>query len=362
MPPAADLSQYRGVWVFLEARHGQLRQVSLQLIGKGRKLADQKGVLLSGVLLGHGVEPLAQEAIGYGADQVYLVEHPLLATYSSRPFTKVLAKLVFELKPEVLLFGGTKNGRDLGGRLHSIIDTGLAADCTQLNMEEDGNLDMVRPAFGGQSLAHILCRKHRPQMASVRQNVFEVPPKQSGGKGQIIRVPAELTERDQDCRLLEFKQFTRTEGIDITEAKTVIAGGFGLGGPEHFKLLKETAELLGAAVGASRKPVDSGWVPKAFQVGQTGRTVRPRLYIAVAISGAVQHLAGMQESGRIVSINTDPHAPILKISDYGIIGDLFEVLPELIAQLRSPLPVPAAAQGLTGGARMAEPAAAKSAG
>lgn len=355
MPPAADLNEHRGVWVFLEVRHGRLREVSLQLLGKGRKLADQKGVPLSGLLLGHNVEPLAQEAIGYGADQVYLVEHPLLATYASRPYTKVLGKLVLERKPEILLFGGTKNGRDLGGRLHSIIDTGLAADCTQLNMEEDGHLDMVRPAFGGQSLAHILCRKHRPQMASVRQNVFEVPPKESGRNGKVIRVPADLTDQDQDCRMLEFKPAVRAEGPDITEANIVIAGGFGLGGPEAFRLLKEAAELLEGAVGASRKPVDSGWIPKIHQVGQTGRTVRPRLYIAVAISGAVQHLAGMQESGRIASINIDPHAPILKISDYGIVGDAFEILPELIAQLRSPVPVPAVAPGNAPAAELAGP-------
>ncbi len=328
-------SEYRGVWIFLEQRRGQLRDVSTQLIGEGRRLAERLGVELTGVLLGTGVAELAREAVEYGLDRVILVEHDLLDIYTSRPYTKVLAYLIEKHRPEIVLFGASKNGRDLGGRLHAVIHTGLAADCVALDLDEHGNLDMIRPSFGGKSLAHILCKKHRPQMASVRPNVFEVPPRQKGMKGEILRESVNLGPADMDTKLVEFIEFHREDRTDLEDADIIVAGGFGLKNPKNFELLEELARELGGVVASSRKPVDSGWIPKDYQVGQTGRTVRPKLYIAVGISGAVQHLAGMQESEKIVAINIDPNAPIFEIADYGIVGDLFEIIPEMVRQIRN---------------------------
>ncbi len=327
--------KYEGLWIFLEQRHGQLREVSTQLIGEGRRLADQLGVSLSGALLGNDVARLAQEAIEYGLDRVILVEHELLDVYTPRPYTKVLAYLVKKHGPEIVLFGASKNGRDLGGRLHAVIHTGLAADCVAFDLDDDGNLDMIRPAFGGKSLAHILCRKHRPQMASVRPNVFKVPPRQKGKEGDVVRETVALGPEDVDTKLLEFVEFHREDRASLEDAETIVSGGFGLRSPRNFDLLEELAAEVGGVVASSRKPVDAGWVPKDYQVGQTGRTVRPKLYIAVGISGAVQHLAGMQESEKIAAINIDPNAPIFEIADYGVVGDLFEVVPELVRQIRA---------------------------
>jgi electron transfer flavoprotein alpha subunit len=325
---------YSGVWIFLEQRRGELREVSTQLVGEGRRLADILGVELSGVLLGKDVEKLAKEAIEYGLDKVIVAEHELLEQYTPRPYTKVLAALIEKHKPEIVLFGASKNGRDLGGRLHAVIHTGLAADCVAFDIDEEGNLEMIRPSFGGKSLAHIVCRKHRPQMASVRPNVFKVPRRQKGRKGEIIREEVELSQEDVDTRIVEFVEFHREDRVSLEDADVVVAGGFGLKAPKNFKLLEELARELGGVVASSRKPVDSGWVPKDYQVGQTGRTVRPKLYMAVGISGAVQHLAGMQESEKIVAINVDPNAPIFEIADYGIVGDLFQVVPEMVRQIR----------------------------
>ncbi|MFQ5838231.1 MAG: electron transfer flavoprotein subunit alpha/FixB family protein [Thermoplasmata archaeon] len=327
--------EYEGVWIFLEQRSGRLRDVSSQLIGEGRRLADVLGVGLTGVLLGKDVAPLAQESIEYGLDEVVVVEHEFLEVYTPRPYTKVLAHLIEKYRPEIVLFGASKNGRDLGGRLHAVIHTGLAADCVGFGIDNDGNLDMIRPSFGGKSLAHILCKGHRPQMASVRPNVFKVPPRRKGRKGEILSETVELGPQDVDTRLVEFVEFHREDELRLEEADIILAGGFGLKAPKNFGLLEELAKELGGLVASSRKPVDSGWVPKDYQVGQTGRTVRPKLYVAVGISGAVQHLAGMQESEKIAAINLDPNAPIFEIADYGIVGDLFEVLPEMVRQIRA---------------------------
>jgi len=345
-----------GVWVFLEARRGALRDVSIQLIGEGRRIADKKKAILSGVLPGWEVEHLAREAVEYGVDDVFLVEDPRLETYLSRPYTKVLATLIRKYRPEIVLFGASKNGRDLGGRLHATIETGLAADCVRFDVTAEGYLDMIRPAFGGKSLAHIHCEKHRPQMASARVNVFQRPARDPTRTGRIVREKVDLVDPDMDTRIFEFIESQRRETRKIDEAKVIIAGGFGLGNPKNFGMLEELAELLGGAVGSSRKPVDSGWVPKALQVGQTGKTVRPDVYVAIGISGAVQHLAGMQESAKIVAINIDPKAAIFEVADYGIVGDLFEVVPELIRQLRA-LRDQAAAPGLPAAARPGSPAA-----
>jgi len=329
-----DKSEHKGVWVFLEARRGRLRDVSRQLLGVARGLAAQRGSDVSGVLPSWNAETFAREAIEYGADRVYLVEDPRLETYTSRPFTKVMATLIGRHKPEIMLFGATKNGRDLGGRLHAVIETGLAADCVKLEIDEDGNLDMIRPSFGGKSLAHILCKQHRPQMASARPNVFPIPPRQPGRKGEIVRETVNITEGDMDAKVVRFEEHRGHKGSPIEEARIVVSGGFGLRDPKNFRLLEELAKELGGAVAASRKAVDAGWVPKDYQVGQTGRTVRPKLYVAVGISGAVQHLAGMQESEKILAINLDHKAPMFEACDYGIVGDLFQVVPELTRQIR----------------------------
>ena len=346
MTVPTDKSEYRGVWVFLEARRGRLRDVSRQLLGQARRLAGVRGSEVSGVLPGWDVEPLAREAVEYGADRVYLVEDPRLETYTSRPFTKVMATLIRTHKPEIVLFGATKNGRDLGGRLHAVIETGLAADCVGLEIDEEGNLDMIRPSFGGRSLAHILCRQHRPQMASARPNVFPIPPRQPGRSGDIVRETVEITDADLDAKVVKFEERRGHKGNPIEDARIIVSGGFGLRDPKNFRLLEELAKELGGAVAASRKAVDAGWVPKDYQVGQTGRTVRPRLYIAVGISGAVQHLAGMQESEKILVVNLDYKAPMFEICDYGVVGDLFQVVPELTRQLRErkarrPVAIPA---------------------
>ena len=294
-----------------------------------------RGSDVSGVLPGWNVEPFAREAIEYGADRVYLVEDPRLETYTSRPYAKVLATLIGKHKPEIVLFGASKNGRDLGGRLHAMIETGLAADCVKLEIDEDGNLDMIRPSFGGKSLAHILCKQHRPQMASARPNVFPIPPRKTGRKGEVVRETVEITDGDANAKVVSFEERRGHKGNPIEDAKILVSGGFGLRDPKNFRLLEELAKQLGGGVAASRKAVDAGWVPKDYQVGQTGRTVRPRLYIAVGISGAVQHLAGMQESEKILAINLDHKAPIFEICDYGIVGDLFQVIPEMTRQLQA---------------------------
>ncbi|HLE45513.1 MAG TPA: electron transfer flavoprotein subunit alpha/FixB family protein [Thermoplasmata archaeon] len=335
VPVLEDKSHFRGVWVFLEPRKGGLRDVSVQLIGMARRIADRRGVSLTGVLPGRGVEGLARHAIGYGLDQVLVVDHPSLEIYRSRPYTKVMADLIRRHKPEIVFFGASKNGRDLGGRLHAVLETGLAADCVKFDLDPEGNLDMIRPSFGGKSLAHILCKKHRPQMASVRRNVFVTPPHDPSRVGDVVHETVTFEERDLDVALLEFKEFTREGGLRPDEAAVVVAGGYGLGDPKAFEMLQELADLLGGAIAASRKAVDSGWVPKTLQVGQTGMTVRPKLYIAVGISGAVQHLAGMQESGKILVVNADPKAPLFETADYGVVGNLFDVVPELIRQLKA---------------------------
>ena len=323
---------HHGIMVFLEHRKKQLRNASIQLIGEGRRLADMLGVELSGALLGKNVASLAQDAIEYGVDKVYLVEHNLLKNYAPRPYAKALAELAKRRKPDALLFGATMNGREVAGRLHAYIHTGLAADCTAFDVRNDGSLEMIRPAFGGKSLAHIVC-KTKPQMASARPNVFPIPKRNEKRKGRVIEETVELTKKEVDTKCVE--TIEKEEEADmLSKAEIVISGGYGLKKKENFAMLDELAELLHGAVGASRKIVDIGWFPRERQIGQTGKTVRPRLYLAIGISGAVQHLAGMESSEKIVAINADPSASIFKVADYGIVGNLFEVLPELIGQLK----------------------------
>ncbi len=321
------------VWIFIEQRRGVIRDASLQLISKGREIADEMEEDLCGVLPGWNLEELAKEAIEYGLDKVYVVEDERLENYLSRPYSKVMATLIRKYKPDVVLYGATKNGRDLGGRVHAIIETGLAADCVKFEVTKEGNLDMIRPAYGGRSLAHIICAKHRPQMASARVNVFKKPERSAKRKGKIVQEKVEIEEKDMDTRMLRFIETARKKEKGIEDAKVLVAGGFGLKSQSNFKLIEELAKTLRGSAAASRKAVDAGWVPKEVQVGQTGKTVRPQAYWAIGISGAVQHLAGMQESGTIIAINSDPNAAIFEVADYGIVGDLFQVVPELINAL-----------------------------
>jgi electron transfer flavoprotein alpha subunit len=339
-----DLSAYRGVWFWVEQFRGQASSISWEMAGKGRELADELGTTLTACVLGQGVEHIAQEAICYGADRVFLVDDPTLSVYRTDPYAAVLVDLVGKHKPEVFILGASTRGRDLAGSVATKLCTGLTADCTEFTIDPETRLlRQTRPAFGGNIMATIICPHHRPQMATVRHRVFEMPeivPSRQGhvlspSKGQIVRQRTVLCEDEIASRVVDF--VTQEGQVNLADAKVIVSGGRGVGGPEGFAPLRELAEVLGGAVGASRSVVDAGWIPYAHQVGQTGRTVRPDLYIACGISGAIQHLAGMKTSSCIVAINTDPEAPIFRVAHYGIVGDLFEVMPALAEQFRQRL-------------------------
>ncbi|MGI5863586.1 MAG: FAD-binding protein [Myxococcales bacterium] len=328
-----DLAAYRGVWVYVEQRAGVIQPVAVELLGEGRRLADALGVELCGVLLGDGVEPLAQRVIELGADRVFLCESPALAQYTTDGHTKALDALVRAHKPEILLFGATHIGRDLAPRLAARVDTGLTADCTKLEIDpEDRKLLQTRPAFGGNVMATIVTPNNRPQMATVRPGVMRKAEAKPGRRGEIVRFDAGVSASDLRTRVLKVVRSPRL-CCAIEEAEIVVAGGRGLGKPEGFELLQKLADKLGGVVGSSRACVDAGWIGHDRQVGQTGKTVKPRLYIACGISGAIQHLAGMSSSDIIVAINKNPDAPIFSVADYAIVGDLYEVVPALIDAL-----------------------------
>lgn len=334
--PAAGLDQYKGVWVWVEQLQGEAGSISWEMIGKGRELANQRQTTLTACVLGHQVEHIAHQAIAYGADRVILVDDPVLKHYRTEPYAAVLVDLIRQYKPEIFILGASTRGRDLAGAVATEIFTGLTADCTGLDIDpETGLLRQTRPAFGGNIMATIICPNHRPQMATVRHRVFEMPTPDETRKGEIIRVNPHLDEEAIASKVVDF---IREEGqVNLADARIIVSGGRGVGGPEGFEPIRRLAEVLGGAVGASRAAVDAGWIPYAHQVGQTGRTVRPDLYIACGISGAIQHLAGMQTSRVIVAINKDPEAPIFKIANYGIVGDLFQVLPALTEEFRKRL-------------------------
>jgi electron transfer flavoprotein alpha subunit len=330
-----DTSQYRGVWVVGEVADGHLAGVSLELLGKGRELADTLEVPLSLLLLGDQVEDLVPVAGEYGADQVYLTQHPVLAHYRTAPFTDVICGVINRYKPEIVLFGATAMGRDLASRIAARIQAGLTADCTGLDIDpEERLLQQTRPAFGGNVMATILCRHARPQMSTVRPKVMTKLEPQPGRTATVIPVEVDLDERRAMTKLIEVIREEAGAHVNLGEADIIVSGGRGLGKPENFALIHELADALGGSVGASRATVDAGWIPAYHQVGQTGKTVHPKLYIACGISGAVQHLAGMSSSDCIVAINKDPHAPIFDVAHFGIVGDLFEVVPALIKQLK----------------------------
>ncbi|MEW8956967.1 electron transfer flavoprotein subunit alpha/FixB family protein [Clostridium sp.] len=330
-----NLEQYKGVWVFAEQRDGELQKVSLELLGEGKKLANKLGVKLTALLLGNNVGNLADVLSYHGADQVLLVEDEALVNYTTDGYTKVICELVEERKPEIIFIGATFIGRDLGPRVAARLNTGLTADCTSLDIDEEGKyLLATRPAFGGNLMATIACTDHRPQMATVRPGVFSKLPKNEEVEKNIEKVNVNIKEDDIRTKILKIVKENK-EVKDISESKVLISGGRGVGSKESFKLLYDLAEVMGGTVSASRAAVDNDWLQKDYQVGQTGKTVRPSIYIACGISGAIQHVAGMQESDIIIAINKDADAPIMKMADYAIVGDLNKIIPELIAQFKA---------------------------
>lgn len=331
---AMDKTQYRDVWVYIEIADGSLRNVGLELLGEGRKLADAMGQKLAGVLIGHNVEELAKEVFVAGADLVYLVEAPELAQYNTDGYATVMVDLIQNYKPSVILLGATNDGRDLGPRIACRVGTGLTADCTGLGIDEaTGLVAWTRPAFGGNIMATILCPEHRPQMGTVRPSVFKRPVPDYSKSGKLIKVVSKVKATDIRTKIIDIVKVC-TVSCNLEEAEIIVSGGRGLCKPENFLLVEELANVLGGAVGASRAAVDAGWKPHMHQVGQTGKTVGPKIYFACGISGAIQHLAGMSSSDIIIAVNKDPDAPIFKMADYGIVGDVMEVLPVLTEEFR----------------------------
>ena len=331
-----DFSNYSGVWVFAEQKDNSVLQVVLELLGGGRKLADTLSVPLSAVLLGSKIEDQANTLFAYGADRVYLVEDESLENYNDESYADIFTQLVNKYKPEIVLVGATAYGRSLAPRVASRLNTGLTADCTELGIDpETKNLLQTRPAFGGNLMATIICPDRRPQMATVRPKVMKPMEPDYSRKGEIIR-PVVLIPDNLLIKVIE-RVHTVYEKVSLTEADIIVSGGRGLGDAKNFELVRELAEVLGGAVGASRATVDAGWIDYSHQIGQTGRTVGPRVYFACGISGAVQHLAGMSSSDIIIAINKDADAPIFKIATFGIVGDVLEVLPELIKEFRARL-------------------------
>lgn len=329
------MSDARNVWVFIEVVRGKIKGVSLELLGQGRKMADDLGEKLVAIIPGNEIEDFAKMAIHYGADEAIVVDQKELKDYSTDGYTKAMCTLIKKYNPAVLLIGATNNGRDLGPRVSSRMQTGLTADCTELGVDSETRLvKWTRPAFGGNLMATILCPDHRPQIGTVRPGVFKKPEEDTGRKGEIIHETVEFGPDEIRTRIVEVITEAGGADVNLEEAEIIVSGGRGVGGPEGFEVLKELADEIGAQIGASRAAVDSGWISSLHQVGQTGKSVGPKIYIACGISGAIQHVAGMSSSDVIIAINKDPDAPIFNIADYGIVGDLFEIIPELTKRIR----------------------------
>ena len=332
--PVTVSDSHRGVWVFAEQRGGKVKSVAYELLSKGRQLADTLGTELCAVCFGHNISEVEQ-LTAYGADKVYLVDNPALAHFQEDLYVTKFVELIQQYKPEIVIAGATALGRSFIPRVAAILNTGLTADCTGLEIDNERRLLLqTRPTFGGNLMATIICQAKRPQMSTVRPRVFKKSTPDRGKQGQIIKVDFNREAVTSRTRLLDFVE-DLTERVRLEDADIIVSGGRGLGKPENFGLIEELAKLMGAALGSSRPPVDEGWIPYSHQVGQTGKTVCPRLYIACGISGAVQHLAGMQTSDIIVAINDDPNAPIFEVATYGIVGDLFQVVPMMIEKLKS---------------------------
>lgn len=327
-----DKTQYKDVYVFVEQRDGVIQKVAIELLGKARELADRLGERVVAMLLGYGVADKAQELIAYGADLVLCADQRELVNYLTEPYAQAITQIVRERKPAVVLIGATTIGRDLGPRLSARLETGLTADCTGLDISEEGELLMTRPAFGGNLMATIICKEHRPQMSTVRPGVMRAKPKDAGRTGEVEMVDICFDKSKFKVKILETVKEQKNK-IDITEAKVLVSGGRGVGNVEGFEALKELARTLNAEVSSSRAMVDAGIMPHDRQVGQTGKTVRPDLYFALGISGAIQHLAGMEESGYIIAVNKDKYAPIFQVADLGIVGDVKKVVPLLTEKL-----------------------------
>lgn len=351
-----NFADYKDVWVYTEQRGGKLMKVAMELLGEGYRLSREIGgnCKVCAVLVGDKTDALLDDLYAYGADKVYQLDDPLLANYTTDGYTKVMADAINEYKPEIVLFGATHIGRDLAPRIAARLDTGLTADCTRLDINtgkyinyletyttantkgldpesKDTGLKQTRPAFGGNLMATIVTPNTRPQMATVRPGVMEKLEKKENAGGELIRVDISLTADDIHVEVVDVVKEAK-ELVSLTDAQIICSGGRGLGGPEGFALIEEFAAKVGGVVGASRAAVDSGWIDQSHQVGQTGTTVKPKIYFACGISGAIQHLAGMQTSDIIVAINKDPEAPMMQIADYAICGDLKKVIPEIIAQ------------------------------
>ena len=330
----SDIEKYSGVMVFAEYRHGSIAPVTYELLGVGRKLADQRGVTLSAVLPGGNVASFANALIAAGADTVYLAEHPVLEQFREDVYAAVLEQVIRAQKPEVVLAGATAIGRSVIPYVATAMGAGLTADCTRLEIrEKDGMLLQTRPAFGGNIMATIECPNTRPQMATVRPKVMAPAVPDPTRKGEVIMVQIPAQALETRTEVLD-SVISQDDQVNIQEVETLVAGGRGLESEKGFALIRELATELGGAVAASRAAVDSGWIPYPHQVGQTGKTVSPKLYIACGISGAVQHAVGMQSAEIVVAINRDSNAPIFNISTYGVVGDLYEVIPQLIKRLQ----------------------------
>ncbi|GAW93113.1 electron transfer flavoprotein subunit alpha/FixB family protein [Calderihabitans maritimus] len=322
----------RGIWVFAEQRNGELKKVVFELLSEGRKIADQLGQELWAILLGKEVKGLVEKLAPYGADKVLVADDEKLEKYSTGTYTKVISDLIREHQPFAFFLGNTAMGKDLAPRVAERVGTGLSSDCTGIELV-DGNLHFVRPIYAGKAFAKTVCPEARPVMATIRPNVFPVSEPDAARQAEVVEVPVQVGMEDLKAIVKEVVK-QASGRVELTEADIIVSGGRGMKGPENFKILEELADVLGAAVGASRAAVDAGWREHQYQVGQTGKTVSPSLYIACGISGAIQHLAGMSSSKVIVAINKDPEANIFKVADYGIVGDLFEIVPLLTEEFK----------------------------
>jgi electron transfer flavoprotein alpha subunit len=329
------LASYRGVWVVIEQFEGVVAKVSWELLGTGADLAKTLGVQLSAVIIGHNVGHLCNEAFEHGADKAILLDAQVYTHYRTQPYSDAICHLIEKHKPEVILMGATAQGRDLAGAVATVVKTGLTADCTGLGIDDKRNLMQTRPAFGGNIMATIMCDKYRPQMATVRPHVMPMPELQPNRKGAVIHEDFAPLEKDVLVKVLEvINDRDGKDQVDVASAEIIVSGGRGLMNRDNFALLQELADELGGVVGASRSAVDAGWISHSRQVGQTGKTVRPKIYIACGISGAIQHMVGMQDSDTVIAINRDPEAPIFQIATYGVVGDLFQVIPAFIRRIR----------------------------
>lgn len=328
-----NLNEYRGVFVFAEQRDGKIENVALELIGKATELAKNLDEKVTAILLGDNISNLATDLVENGADRVIYIDKPELKNYDTEAYTQAMTAIINAEKPEIVLIGATTIGRDLGPRISGRIETGLTADCTSLEIGENRELLMTRPAFGGNLMATIICPDHRPQMSTVRPGVMARLDVVTGRKGEIVNFPLEFNRSKFKVKLLEI---VKEEGkkVDITEASILVSGGRGLGTSEHFNKLTALAEELNAVVSASRAATDAGWIAHDRQVGQTGKTVRPEVYFAMGISGAIQHLAGMEESDYIIAVNKDKFAPIFSAADLGVVGDVNKIIPAIIDELK----------------------------